>query len=34
MRNKAAKFLDTASRLSYELGIHGEKKINGNSGIL
>ena len=26
MRNIAAKFLDTASRLSYELGIHGEKK--------
>ena len=26
MRNIAAKFFDNASRLSYELGLHGEKK--------
>ena len=23
-----------ASRLSYELGVHGEKRFNGKSGIL
>ena len=35
MRNIAAKFFDNASRLSYELGLHGEKKkISGNFGIL